>query len=141
MLIMFNIKMLYELEFFVVMLCNISLYKMFKMNLDEVMLDYLKRESNMGFFMFLMNFSDLKYKLFFKNVEEDWLFNVSFSIKDLFIVCKWKEILYFDCIKLFIFYKIEWGFCFFFNGLELFEIYKIGYVGSILGLFFYIYVN
>lgn len=45
------------------------------------------------------------------------------------------------CIKLFIFYKIEWGFCFFFNGLDLFEIYKIGYVGSILGLFFFIYVN
>lgn len=94
MLIMLNIKMLYELEFFVVILCNISLYKMFKLNLDEVMLDYLKRESNMGFFMFLMNFSDLKYKLFFKNVEEDWLYNVSFNINDLFIVCKWKEILY-----------------------------------------------
>ncbi|XP_052706090.1 acid-sensing ion channel 2-like isoform X1 [Crassostrea angulata] len=140
-LTMLNIKMSHELEFPAVTLCNISPYKMSKLNPDEAMLDYLKRESNMGSFMPPMNFSDSKYKLLFKNVEEDWLFNVSFSIKDLFIACKWKETLYFDCTKLFIPYKTEWGLCFSFNGLDSPEIHKIGYVGSILGLSFFIHVN
>lgn len=140
-LTIFNIKMSHELEFPAVTLCNISPYKMSKLNPDEAMLDYLKRESNMGSFMPPMNFSDSKYKLLFKSVEEDWLYNVSFSIKDLFIACKWKETLYFDCTKLFIPYKTEWGLCFSFNGLDSPEIHKIGYVGSILGLSFFIHVN
>lgn len=140
-LTMLNIKMSHELEFPAVTLCNISPYKMSKLNPDEAMLDYLKRDSSMGSFLPPMNFSDSKYKRLYKNVEEDWLFNVSFSIKDLFIACKWKETLIFDCTKLFRPHKTEWGLCFSFNGLDSPEVHKIGYVGSILGLTFYIHVN
>nr|XP_022345955.1 acid-sensing ion channel 2-like isoform X2 [Crassostrea virginica] len=140
-LTMLNIKMSNEIQFPAVTLCNISPYKMSKLNPDAAMMDYLKRESNIGSFMPPMNFSDPKYLPLYKDGEEGWLTNSSYSISDLFITCKWKTTLYFDCSKLLSPYKTEWGICFSFNGLDTPTPHVTHYTGSILGLTLYVHVN
>ncbi|XP_061179662.1 acid-sensing ion channel 2-like [Saccostrea echinata] len=136
-----NIKMEEEITFPAVTVCNISPYKMSKLNPDEATMDYLERGSNIGSFVPPLNFSDPKYLPLYENGTEDWLVNISYSVSDMFIACKWKEMVYFDCTKLFTPYKTEWGLCFSFNGLDTREPRRTHYTGSILGLTMYLHIN
>lgn len=117
-----NLELVSKLTFPSLTLCNLSPYKKSALNPDESMQEYLLSISRMGYSVPLINYDDSSKSNLSLPLPKGWIYNVSFTVNDLFAVCVDIEGYRVDCDVVLTPKLTDIGLCYTFNSKEYIKI-------------------